>query len=80
MEETKGKLKEKKTKQAMFYKKIHHVICHMTICLKILKLTKLVVGLRKEVKQYHFFIHINKFQLLDVWNESPLYFNKRTVQ
>ena len=34
---------------------IDHVICHMTILLKILKLTKLVVGLRKEVKQYHFF-------------------------
>ena len=34
---------------------IDHVICHMTIFLKILKLTKLVVGLRKEVKQYHFF-------------------------
>ena len=32
-----------------------HVICHMTIFLKILKLTKLVVGLRKEVKQHHFF-------------------------
>ena len=34
---------------------IDHVICHMTIFLKILKLTKLVVGLRKEVKQYNFF-------------------------
>ena len=34
---------------------IYHVICHMTIFLKISKLTKLVVGLRKEVKQYHFF-------------------------
>ena len=34
---------------------IDHVICHMTIFLKISKLTKLVVGLRKEVKQYHFF-------------------------
>ena len=34
---------------------IDHVICHMTIFPKILKLTKLVVGLRKEVKQYHFF-------------------------
>ena len=33
---------------------IDHVICRMTIFLKILKLTKLVVGLRKEVKQYHF--------------------------
>ena len=28
MEETKGKLKEKKTKQALFYNKIGHVICH----------------------------------------------------
>ena len=37
---------------------IDHVICHMTIFLKILKLTKLVVGLRKEVKQYHFFSFI----------------------
>ena len=34
---------------------IDHVICHMTIFLKISELTKLVVGLRKEVKQYHFF-------------------------
>ena len=34
---------------------IDHVICHMIIFLKISKLTKLVVGLRKEVKQYHFF-------------------------
>ena len=33
---------------------IDHVICRMTIFLKILKLTQLVVGLRKEVKQYHF--------------------------
>ena len=33
---------------------IGHVICHMTIFLKILKLTKPVVGLRKEVKQYYF--------------------------
>ena len=37
---------------------IDHVICHMTIFLKILKLTKLVVGLRKEVGQYHFFLFI----------------------
>ena len=29
---------------------IDHVVCHMTIFLKILRLTKLVVGLRKEVK------------------------------
>ena len=29
---------------------IDHMICHMTILLKILQLTKLVVGLRKEVK------------------------------
>ena len=42
---------------------IDHVICHMTIFLKISKLTKLVVGLKKEVKQYHFFsfILINHF-------------------
>ena len=38
---------------------IDHVICHLTIFLKILKLTKLVVGWRKEVKQYHVLIHIN---------------------
>ena len=56
---------------------IDHVICHMTIFLKILKLTKLVVGLRKEVKQYHFFIHINRFVSLYVWNDSPLHFNKK---
>ena len=41
---------------------------------KILKLTKLVVGLRKEVKHYHFFIHIDKFLSLHVWNDSPLQF------
>ena len=29
---------------------IDHVVCHITIFLKILRLTKLVVGLRKEVK------------------------------
>ena len=29
---------------------IDHVVCHMTIFLKIIRLTKLVVGLRKEVK------------------------------
>ena len=34
MEETKGKLKERKTKQALFYNKIDHVICHITIFLK----------------------------------------------
>ena len=34
---------------------IDHVICHKTIFLKILKYTKLVEGLRKEVNQYHFF-------------------------
>ena len=31
-----------------------HVICHMTLFLKILELTNLVADLRKEVKQYHF--------------------------
>ena len=45
---------------------------------KILKLTKLEVGLRKEVKQYHFFcIHIDKFLSLHVWNDSPLQFNQK---
>ena len=43
------------TPQSKNFGLIDHVICHMTIFLKILKLTKLVVGLRKEVKQYHFF-------------------------
>ena len=55
---------------------IDHVICHLTIFLKILKLTKLVVGWRKEVKQYHVLIHINKFLSLHVWNDRPLPFNK----
>ena len=32
----------------------------MTIFLQILKLTKLVMDLRKEVMRYHFFIPINK--------------------
>ena len=56
---------------------IDHVICHMTIFQKMLNLTKRVVGLRKEAKQYHFFIHINKFVSLHVWNDSPLHFNKK---
>ena len=34
---------------------IDHVICHMTIFLKILKLTKLVVGLGKESQSLSFF-------------------------
>ena len=59
---------------------IDHVICHKTIFLKILKLTNLVVGLRKEVKQYHFFVHNNKFLSLHVWNDSPLQFNKKTEE
>ena len=54
-----------------------HVICQMIIFLQILKLTKLVVGLRNGVKQYHFFIHINKFLSLHVWNDSPLHLNKK---
>ena len=58
---------------------IDHVICHMTIFLKISKLTKLVVGLRKEVKQYHFFIHINKFLSLHVWNDSLLHLHKKKL-
>ena len=58
---------------------IDHVICHMTIFLKILKFTKLVVRLRKEVKQYHFFIHINKFLSLHVWNDRPLHLNKKKL-
>ena len=62
------------------FRLIDHVTCHMTIFLKLLKLAKLVMGLRKEVKQYHFFIHINKFLSLDVWNDSPLHFNKQTDQ
>ena len=56
---------------------IDHVICHMTIFLKLLKLTKLVVGLRKEVNQFLFFININKFLSLHVWNDSPLHSNKK---
>ena len=55
---------------------IDHVICHLTIFLKILKLTKLVVGWKKEVKQYHVLIHINKFLSLHVWDDHPLPFNK----
>ena len=59
---------------------IDHVICHMTIFLKISKLTKLVVGLRKEVKQYHFFfIHINKFLSFHVWNDSLLHLHKKKL-
>ena len=43
------------TFQSKHFVLIDHVIRHPTIFLKILKFTKLVVGLRKEVKQYHFF-------------------------
>ena len=39
---------------------IDHGIRHMTIFLQILKLTKLVMDLRKEVMRYHFFIPMNK--------------------
>ena len=56
---------------------IDHVICHMTIFLKIFKLTKLVVGLRKEVMQYYFSFHINKLLSLHIWNDCPLHFNKK---
>ena len=57
---------------------IDHVKYHMTIFLKILKFTKLVEGLRKEVKQYQFSIQINKFLSLQVSNDSPLHFNHFT--
>ena len=49
------------TFQSKHFVLIDHVIRHMTILLKILQLTKLVMDLRKEVMRYHFFIHINKF-------------------
>ena len=68
------------TFQSKHFELIDHVIRHMTIFLKILNLTKRVVGLRKEVKQYHFFIHINKFLSLHVWNDSPLHFNKKKTE
>ena len=55
MEETKGKLKEKKTKQALFYKKIDHVICHMTICLKNLKIDKTGGGVKKRSQAVSYF-------------------------
>ena len=55
MEETKGKLKEKKTKQALFYKKIDHVICQMTICLKKLKIDKTGGGFKKRSQAVSFF-------------------------
>ena len=67
------------TFQSKHFELIDHVIRHMTIFLKILNLTKRVVGLRKEVKQYHFFIHINRFVSLYVWNDSPLHFNKEKI-
>ena len=37
----------------------------------------MVVGLTKELKRYHFFIHINKFLSSHVWNDSPLHLNKK---
>ena len=58
MEETKGKLKEKKTRQALFYKKIDHVICHMTICLKNLKIDKTGGGFKKRSQAVSFFSFI----------------------
>ena len=64
------------TFQSKNFMLIDHVICHMTIFLKIFKLTKLVVGLRKEVMQYYFSFHINKFLSLHIWNDCPLDFNK----
>ena len=47
------------TFQSKNFMLIDHVICHMTIFLIIFKLTKLVVGLRKEVMQYYPFILTN---------------------
>ena len=40
----------------------------------------MLVGLTKELKRYHFFIHIDKFLSLHVWNDSPLHFKKKTEQ
>ena len=40
----------------------------------------MVVGLTKELKRYHFFIHINKFLSLHVWNDSPLHLNKKETE
>ena len=67
------------TFQSKHFVLIDHVIRHMTILLKILQLTKLVMDLRKEVMRYHFFIHINKIYN-HVWNDSPWYFKKKTEQ
>ena len=55
MEETKGRLKERKTKQALFYNKIDHVICHMTIFLKNLKIEKTGGGFKKRGQAVSFF-------------------------
>ena len=38
------------TFQSIYIVLIDHVVCHMTIFLKILRIKKLVVGLREEVK------------------------------
>ena len=43
------------TFQSKHFVLIDHVICHTTILLKILKLTNLVVGLRKESQPLSFF-------------------------
>ena len=67
------------TFQSKHFVLIDHVIRHMTILLKILQLTKLVMDLRKEVMRYHFFIHIDKFLQLHVWNDSPWYFKKNII-
>ena len=39
----------------------------------------MAVGLTKELKGHHFFIHINKFLSLHVWSDSPLHLNKKKL-
>ena len=56
MEETKGKVKERKRKQALFYNKIDHVIRHTTICLKNLKIDKTGGGFKKRSQAVSFFL------------------------
>ena len=47
---------------------------------KNLKIDKSGGGFNKRTQAASFFIHIHKFLLLYVWNDSPLHFNKKTEE
>ena len=82
MEETKGKLKERKTKQALFYNKTDHVICNMTIFLKNLKIDKTGGGFKKRSQAVSFFsfILINFYHFTFGMTVYCIYIKKKTEQ